>query len=313
MSTTGIGVYCNTKIDGGGEQSAKQIAKMLGCPLYSLTTDEWKNHQPEMQVWYMNDAVYRLFVPENIDYFKFNVMNAKKVFIILNFVVGGMNKQKWAKDYVKKFLFLNKEKRDGFLEGCVDELKDIPRVALPPAVDIEQFLNIERDYNREVLTIGRHSRISLKYPNDPVPMYKECKENITDVKFAFQIPHPKIKKEFEKDERFILNTWNQVPVRDFLASIDVYLSIINPKTRDQGPRTLIEAMASGLPCVVENRDGMKERIIHGETGYLVNSEKEAIEAVVKLCHEKEARIRIGKTAREIARSFRPERWLDEMK
>ena len=45
---------------------------------------------------------------------------------------------------------------------------------------------------------------------------------------------------------------------------------------------VVEAMASGTPVIAMNRGSMPELIRDGETGFLVNSVDEAVEAVKKI-------------------------------
>lgn len=306
MSIIGTGVYCNNRINGGGEQSARWIADRLNAPIISLTGDDWKNTIADKQIWYMNDSVYKLLKDDDFE----NVI--KNAYVILNFTNGGIQRQGRLRDKVRKFFFLNTQKKNEFQTVCTDELKDIPKVALPPPVEIDKYLAIERDYNRTPIVIGRHSRISLKYPKEPEKMYEMLSERLPDVHFHFQIPHPAIAKRFKDNDRFRFYKWNENPIDTFLNNIDIYLSIINPNTKDQGPRTLIEAMASGLPCVVENRDGMKERMINGHTGFLVNNEEEAIDKTVMLCEGKKMAFEMGCNARNIAKTFNPELWIKEL-
>ena len=93
----GCTVFCNTRIDGGGEQSAALVAKLLGADLVSLTAgDEWKNCAAVKQIWYMNDAVYRLCGAEREDFIRV-LSRAHEVFIVLNFVLGGLQKASWLR------------------------------------------------------------------------------------------------------------------------------------------------------------------------------------------------------------------------
>lgn len=305
MSTIGTGVYCNSRIEGGGEQSARWIANRLNAPIISLTNDDWKDTIADKQIWYMNDSVYKLLKDDD---FQRVIKNA---YVILNFTNGGIQRQQWLKNKVRKLFFLNEQKRGEFQDNCVIELKDIPKVVLPPPVDIDKYLGIERS-DRTTIVIGRHSRISLKYPGEPVKMYETLSERLPNTQFHFQIPHPKITKRFKDDPQFKFYAWNEKPIESFLSDIDIYLCVINPNTQEQGPRTLIEAMASGLPCVVENRDGMKDRMVNGHTGFLVNDEDEAIEKTVMLCESKVMRTRMGRNARSTASFFNPELWIKEL-
>ena len=45
---------------------------------------------------------------------------------------------------------------------------------------------------------------------------------------------------------------------------------------------VVEALASGTPVIAMNRGSMPELIMDGETGFLVNSVEEAVEAVQKI-------------------------------
>ena len=306
-----IAVLCNTKIKGGGEQSAQWIANQLGVPLISLSTNEWRSCRAKKQIWYMNNSIYKLL--EDRDDFRKVLGYADEIYIVLNFVLGGFEKQRWAEEYpIKKIFFLNNDKMNEFKQKAVSELRHIPLVALPPPVDIDKYLSVERDYGRDLVVIGRHSRISLKYPDDPVTMYEKLYDQ-TDASFSFMAPHPKISKRFGNDKRFIFYPLDALSVPEYLKTIDIYLAVINPKTKDQGPRVLMEAMASGLPCIVENRDGMKDRMVDGLTGYLVNNENEAIQRAVELSQDRDKRIKMGQAARRIAATFRPELWVKELK
>jgi glycosyltransferase involved in cell wall biosynthesis len=55
-------------------------------------------------------------------------------------------------------------------------------------------------------------------------------------------------------------------VRELLEAADIYLHTAHA---DPHPRSVIEAMASGLPVVAYGVDGVAETVVDGETGYLV--------------------------------------------
>ena len=303
-------VYCNNRIVGGGELSAQTLARLMDCPLLSLTTNEWKTAPvPRVAVFYMNDFVYKV---EKEPDFRRIIESADRVYLVLNFTNGPVHKLPWIAKIVNRVFFLNHEKLNGFQSACCEEWKNVSKRAYPPPVDIQQYLDIDRPLDRKPIVIGRHSRMSLKYPLDPGYIYRELIKKIPEAHYAFQIPHRKISQEFKDDPRFKFNNWNQVSVREFLASIDIYASIISPKVHDQGPRVLIEAMAAGLPCVVENRDGMKERMVNEVTGYLVGSEDEAIAQIIDLYHNKDKRVVMGRNARNRAKSFDIGLWIKDM-
>lgn len=313
LSTTSYAVYCNSRIDGGGEQSAMMIAKMLGCPIYSLSTNEWREHEPpNKQIWYLNDFSQKLNDSDKKDDFKRIVESGENIYLVLNFVNGNVPKMDWLAHKTRRVFFLNHEKMAEFQEKCLPEWKNVSKRAYPPPVEISKYLDIERPRGRRPVVIGRHSRMSLKYPEDPGYVYRELIKKIPEAHYAFQIAHKKIEREFKSDPRFKFNTWNQVSIREFLAGIDIHASIISPKVIDQGNRVTVEAMASGLPVVCDNRGGLKDRVINGITGFLVNSQDEAIEKIVELYKNEDMRIRFGKNAKDRAKYFDPTLWVKSM-
>ena len=301
-------ILCSHRIDGGGNQSGKKLAKLLDYDFVNLHTDEWKDCKAENQVWYMNDDIYRL--QNNRKEFYKVLSYAKDIKIVYNFVVANGWKEKWLLDYpVSKVLFLNQGRLKEWEEKTVNSRHSlIPVKALCPPINYEDFKEINR-VESDKLRIGRHSRISLKYTKNPEELYKKLDKEGRE--FYFQITHPDIKKEFKDNARFIFTEWNEKPVKQFLEGIDIWLSIINPNTKDQGPRVLAEAMLAGCCCITEDRDGMQDKIINGVTGYLVKNEEEAIK-IVDMLDTKLIKI-IGDKAREYAlRHFNPVNWIKEL-
>jgi glycosyltransferase involved in cell wall biosynthesis len=69
------------------------------------------------------------------------------------------------------------------------------------------------------------------------------------------------------------------------------------------PRSIIEAMLSGLPVVATNIRGSRELVVDGETGMLVpvGAVKELSAALEKLIADHEVRTRMGTAGRDRAR------------
>ncbi len=82
------------------------------------------------------------------------------------------------------------------------------------------------------------------------------------------------------------------------------------KYTDQGPRTIMEAMAAGLPVIAENRDGAKDRVTK-ETGWLIEKHEDTIDIINSLTSE--ILKKKGQAARERAKKeFRKEKWIEEI-
>jgi glycosyltransferase involved in cell wall biosynthesis len=89
------------------------------------------------------------------------------------------------------------------------------------------------------------------------------------------------------------------PVGDMaglLASCDIACL---PSYREGMPKFLLEAMASGLPCVATNVTGCREAVIDGETGLLVPAQDEAAlaDALARLIGDADLRTRMGSAGR----------------
>lgn len=72
---------------------------------------------------------------------------------------------------------------------------------------------------------------------------------------------------------------------------------VNGGVGENWPRSGLEAMASGVPVVAENRWGWTEMIRHGITGYLADSHEELVFYANKLAQDEEHRLTIARNAR----------------
>lgn len=81
-------------------------------------------------------------------------------------------------------------------------------------------------------------------------------------------------------------------------------------TVENWPRVGLEAMAAGVPLVVENQGGWKEMIRHGQTGFLCDNDDEMVEHVARLARDPRHRRVIVQQARHAveAELADPETW-----
>lgn len=309
MAKSNGAVFCSQRINGGGNQSGVKLAEMLGYDLVNLYDEGWKNADYEYQVWYMNDDIYKLQdkIKDRTAFLKV-LSKAKDIKVVLNFVIANTWKDSWLLDYpVSKVIFLNEGRVKQWCAETVNTRHSMIEVkAMLPPINLDKFTNISRKESDKI-RIGRHSRISLKYPPSPENMYKKLDRD--DREFSFMIAHNNIKKAFPFWKYY---DWNELSVEDYLEQIDIYLCIINPNTNEQGGRSNMEAMAAGCCVIVEDRDAMPDYIEHGETGFLVKSQDEAVDIINNLT--KEEIQRIGYNAYNYAfNNFKPERWIKELK
>jgi hypothetical protein len=86
------------------------------------------------------------------------------------------------------------------------------------------------------------------------------------------------------------------PVPRFLSTLHALVPGIGAAV-ENWPRFALEAMAAGVPLVVEKAGGLVEMIEHGETGYLCESVEEMAVCVERLTQDEDARMRIIVAAR----------------
>ncbi|MBU2540175.1 glycosyltransferase family 4 protein [Patescibacteria group bacterium] len=166
---------------------------------------------------------------------------------------------------------------------------------IPNYIDTELFkpLKIEKDKSK-VIFIGRlHEQKNLFNLIEAISgnscklaiIGSGClKEKIkvvarkkrANIEFRENIPNNKLPEELNRSEIFIL-----------------------PSLYEGCPKTLLEAMSCGLPCIGTNVEGIKEIIRHRENGYLCDISVESIKkAIVEVLKDKELQEKIGKNARQ---------------
>lgn len=84
-----------------------------------------------------------------------------------------------------------------------------------------------------------------------------------------------------------------------MAASDIFL--FPPREPEGHPWVLVEAMACGLPIISTDKGAIKESVIEGENGFLVESHSPGsiAECVLDLVQDTELRIRMGRRSREL--------------
>ncbi len=85
------------------------------------------------------------------------------------------------------------------------------------------------------------------------------------------------------------------PVADFYAGLDAVFYRTGASTEAYG-RVVVEAMASGLAVVAHARGGYAEVIEEGVSGFLIQTQEQAYDALMRLSQSPELRSTIGKAA-----------------
>ena len=325
-----VNVVANAHAQGGGEQSVQHILRMLIDDGNDVTFIPTKHLIPSFRIppevavkpladlkrdgadncdslmFYANDAVYG--IPEHRGFWEKSMARARRVVVCLNFVLGPAA-QPWFLNKIDHVLFLNATKEREFLTKT-----QFSRVtsSMAPPVDIAPYLAMDSpDYSD--INFVRHGRHNRKFdPNITMALMSQFSGLFPRARFAFMASPPCIKKAAKsKFSNGLVDAynWDDMPVRRFLQKGCVFWYPLPEAMHDQGPRVIVEAMAAGIPCIVDNRDGAKDRVTP-ETGWLCDTPADYVKAVQEIKDDPTVVAVKGVAARLRARDvFNPYQWV----
>ncbi len=202
------------------------------------------------------------------------------------------------------------------------------------ASDLHQWDSIEKNQIRVIpngvdtakyhpercLLLRSESRAKFDIPRDAfvvsIIAHNHQLKGVRQVLKALQIA-----KDFPTDVRFLVVGGHRQRYRDFkigshqvtftgaidgalgiYAASDVYL---HPTFYDACCLSVLEAMACGVPAITTKCNGASERIVHGESGLLLDSAKHTKEMIelLALLVDPQVRSRLGRAARQAAESW----------
>lgn len=179
-------------------------------------------------------------------------------------------------------------------EGLASRMNRIRIVT--PGIDVDRFLSIPRPAAGSRCVIGRHSS------DHPGKFSAAIPEILRAVGQPARIVGGAKYYEAAKDFDFPAFGSSEVP--DFLASIDVFFYVTGSFV-ETWCRAVSEAMASGLPCVVQNKGGIPEQIEDGIDGFVCNDDREIVDRLQLLVRSPALRTEMGARARlKAVHSFR---------
>ena len=179
----------------------------------------------------------------------------------------------------------------------------------------DEFNLLESDY---VITAVGHF-IEVKGWDIAVPAFAQVCENIPNAKLLlvgkktsdsyYQKICDQIKYFDLKDN--VIFAGNRSDIPDILAASDLF---ILPSRSEGTPAALIEAMASGLPCIATNAGGMPEVITNGDNGYLFEKENvgELADKIKSVALNSDLKIQFITNAQKDLHKFSIERYVDNV-
>jgi ADP-heptose:LPS heptosyltransferase len=254
----------------------------------------------ELTVFYTSDTIWNFNKPE---YHIMNYLNTKRKVMVVNYKLGGVGQVDWTFGW-DKYMFLNSEHEGELIKRIPNAVTKV----LPPPTDLTEFFKVQPYYGFPLKLIRHSSQGDNKYRKDNNDIIFKILEINPSIEFHFMPPrsdcidHPQIFK-YPK---------NQPPVYEFLKNGNCFLYLLPKNYSEGGPRVLLECAAAGLPSIVDNHSGMKDRVTD-QTGWKCNNSEDYLHVIQEIMAHPELLKIKGEAAREKARKeFVPERWIEEI-
>ena len=95
-----------------------------------------------------------------------------------------------------------------------------------------------------------------------------------------------------------MNFLGNIPNRELPKILNQHEVFVLPSLWEGMPKTLLEAMACGLPVIGTRIDGTKEVIEHGKNGILCETDSNSIrEAIINVMENEKLKQKLGENAR----------------
>jgi ADP-heptose:LPS heptosyltransferase len=283
-------------------------------------------------LFYANDQIWDFCDKDKTEKL---VEKSFNIIIGINYCNGDLPKCSWLSksNKVSAVIFQNQEKRSEFIKDAIG-FNNTELISLFGAIDLDSCLEIPQrkrekgeplivlkhgtpDFRKYITekSLGNGEKIHIWQKNiifeEDTQFYERLLRDVKDIRFEFMEAHSEIVNKFKDNKNFKFYKFDEIPVKEFLSHGHVYLHRTSRMWRDQYPRSVAEALAAGLPILGEPRDGVKDRIVHGNTG-LYCIDYDAYLYSLKLLKRKENyRFAMGKEAKRWAKqNLNPNKWVE---
>ena len=281
------------------------------CAPYRAAIPEGVNISKDLRsecdalLYYTTDTVY---FPEMKDAAFDDLMGgirAERKAMCVNYRIGHLKEKEWAKGW-DLYLFLCSQKDAEWRDKVGAEHTAV----LPPPTDLTDFFAVKRRYHtyRHVRLIRHNAQGDAKWRKD----INEFLKAAWDIDPKTEWHCMPAASWMTDDPRIFKFRKNELPVHEFLSRGNCFIYNLPDGYQDQGPRVIMEAMATGLPVIADNRWGAKDRVTE-ESGWLCDNLQDYLKALQDIAELPSLLSTKGKTARKIAKdTFDPYAWVDKV-
>ena len=145
------------------------------------------------------------------------------------------------------------------------------------------------------------SELCKRYPEKISFKWMGVPSHVRDVSSSNKNDKVPYRAVLEKHKQMEVLRDYTMPVPKLLQETDILFFDISRHRKEPWPRTIAEGMMGGCCCVTNNNYGMAEQITSGETGYLFDTAKQALDQLIHLIEHPNKIQEVGAKAREYAR------------
>jgi hypothetical protein len=265
----------------------------------------WKD-ESDLTMFYASDTIFNY----NKDMYTESMpsLRSKRKTLMLNYRIGSSGKTAWTKNW-DAYGFLSSKLKDEFVRIYPEA--EGKWFVQPPPTDLSDFLKINPKFDGKLRIICLNSQGDAKHRKDLHDMINKIWEINSETEFFFMPPPSFLTID---DERIHRHGKNQPPVPIYLSRGTLFMYLPPVGFTDQGPRTVLEAHACGLPAICDSRTGGPSDRITPETGWLINKIDDLYPIIQEISANPNILKEKGEAARERARKyFVKERWVDLIK
>lgn len=168
---------------------------------------------------------------------------------------------------------------------------------------LENYPSIKRPVDKNVFTIGKHSRADILKYSENFPLFYE-NLNLKNPKYRIMGVSKEIMEIFSwynfDPIKWDLLECNAETLVEFLGSLDAYVYNSSYKFTETQCRASIEALLTGLPVIAPNKPNFTDQIWHKKNGFICEYFEDYKKAVQSLEDSAELRLELSSNARELS-------------